>query len=109
MYYSPEVHHIGLHFISIYSFIKHLLSTYHVAGHLLGVVQSYRAGDCLSQATHSQSGAENAHQWSVILFFPLPTHASQVATEQQPPPVFFLVCGNLGGWDLERMRERLEQ
>lgn len=65
-----------------FSFIKRSLSTYYVAGHLLGIVQSYRAGDCLSQAAHSQSGAENVHQWSVILFFTLPTHASQVATEQ---------------------------
>lgn len=76
-----------------------------MADHLLGIMQSYRAGDCLSQAAHSQSGAENAHQWSVILFFPLPTRASQVATEQQPPPVFFLVCGILEGWDLGRVKE----
>lgn len=105
VYYSPEAHRIGLNFISIYSFIKHSLSTYYVAGQLLGIVQSYRARDCLSEAAHSQSGAENVHPWSVILFFTLPTHASQVATEQQPPPVFFLLCGILGVWDLGRVRE----
>lgn len=69
-------------------------------------LQSWR----LPLSSHSLTvWCKNAHQWSVTLFFPLPTHASQVATEQQPPPVFFLVCGILGGWDLERMRERLEQ
>lgn len=55
-------------FFPVYSFIKHLLNTYCVAGRLLGIVHSYKAWDGYSPAAHSL-----VQKISVNISYPVPS------------------------------------
>lgn len=91
--------------IPTYSCIRLLLNTYYVASPLqrrvLGNIMSLEAGS--SRAAHI--GCRRSMLMANHPFLPPPHPCSQVAIEQQPPPVFSLLCGILEEWELRRVRE----